>query len=130
MTFAVMILMKLSCPVQFCCYLLYWILFESGKECRRYGQNFIYAFKRLPIFMNLQLLNTIVCRSLPNFTQFSQEVQRIWVEIHLYVEENVTLTELVITKLWLVWHFFVVNSYTEFCENLTNYLVTETASVV
>ena len=62
----------------------------------------------------LQLLNTIVCRSFPNFTQISQEVQRIWVEIHLYVEENTTLTEMIIRKLWLVWHSFVVNSYTEF----------------
>jgi hypothetical protein len=76
----------------------------------------------------LQLLNTIVCRSFPNFTQISQEVHRIWVKIYLYVEENTPLTELIITELWLLWHFFVVNSYTEFCENLTDYLVTDTLS--
>ena len=54
---------------------------------------------------NLQLLNSVVCRSFLNFTQIRQEVQRIWVEIHLYVEENMTVTELIITKLWLVGHF-------------------------
>lgn len=128
MAFAVMILTKLSHSVQFWCYLLYWILFDSIKECTRYGQNFIYAFKCLPIFMNLTLVNTIVCRSFPNFTQISQDVWRIWVYIHLYVEENTALTELIITKLWLVWHFIVVNSCTEFCENLTDCLVTDTVS--
>lgn len=54
----------------------------------------------------LHLFNTIVFRSFLNFTPISQEVLRIWVDIHLYVEENMTLTELIITKLWLVWHFF------------------------
>jgi hypothetical protein len=78
---------------------------------------------------NSQSLNSIVCRSSdPNFTQISQEVQRTWVEIHLYIQENATVPELISTKLLLVWQLFVDNSYTEFHECVIGYLLTDTMS--
>jgi hypothetical protein len=48
------------------------------KECRKYGQNFIYVLKQLPFSQSLQLPSGIAWTfAVPNFTQIVEGLQRI-----------------------------------------------------
>jgi hypothetical protein len=82
-----------------------------------------------PTLMKPKLINSTMWISyILNYTEISQEIWKVQVEVHLCSYAKYTTTELIFKKLTFAGQPFAKDSYAEFDENPSDSLATDTRS--